>query len=104
MTAYREQIQGLRARLGSWHRESSQLHRQREGITRDLAVSDDPNWTRRFYMLNTNTWTMFHAPKKWKHFSAPLDSADQRVSRYSLDFRGVLVPMKINGNALAVLA
>ncbi len=41
LTQYREQIQGLRARLGSWSRQSSQLHTQREEITRDLAVSDE---------------------------------------------------------------
>jgi len=41
LTIIREQIQGLRARLGSWHRESSQLHNQRGTITRDLAVSDE---------------------------------------------------------------
>ena len=33
------QVQGLRARLNSWHRELAQQHAQREEITRDLAVS-----------------------------------------------------------------
>jgi len=69
----------------------------------DLATTDAADWGKRFYMLNSSTWSLFHAPKKWKHFSAPLDAADQRVSRYSLDFRGVLIPMKINGNALGIL-
>ena len=41
LTASREQIQGLRARLGSWHRELSQLHSNRETSSRDLAVSDE---------------------------------------------------------------
>jgi len=41
LTASREQIQGLRARLGSWHRESSQLHTHREAITRELAVTGE---------------------------------------------------------------
>jgi chromosome segregation protein len=41
MTAFRDRISGLRARLGSWHRESSQLHTQREEITRELAVLDE---------------------------------------------------------------
>jgi len=41
MAALRDQIGGLRARLGSWHRESSQLHTQRGEITRKLAVSDE---------------------------------------------------------------
>lgn len=33
------QVQGLRARLNSWHRELSQQHGEREEITRELAVS-----------------------------------------------------------------
>jgi chromosome segregation protein len=41
ITNFRENIQGVRARLSSWHRELSQLHSQRETITRDLAVSDE---------------------------------------------------------------
>ena len=41
LTTYRDTIQGLRARLGSWHREMSTLHNQREEITRNLAVSDE---------------------------------------------------------------
>lgn len=41
LTTYRDTIQGLRARLGSWHRELSALHNQREEITRNLAVSDE---------------------------------------------------------------
>ncbi len=41
ITSFREHIQGVRARLSSWHRELSQLHAQRETITRELAVSDE---------------------------------------------------------------
>ena len=41
ITGFREHIQGVRARLSSWHRELSQLHSQRETITRELAVSDE---------------------------------------------------------------
>ncbi|MBU1660144.1 MAG: chromosome segregation protein SMC [Chloroflexi bacterium] len=41
LTAFREHIQGVRARLGSWHRELSQLHIRLGTITRDLAVSDE---------------------------------------------------------------
>jgi len=41
LTTFREEIQKTRARLGSWHRELSQLHNQREAITRDLAVLDE---------------------------------------------------------------
>jgi chromosome segregation protein len=37
----RANIQGLRARLGSWHRQLAQLHTQREGLSRQLAVSEE---------------------------------------------------------------
>ncbi len=37
----RERIQGLRARLNSWHRQSAQLHTQREELIRQRAVSDE---------------------------------------------------------------
>ncbi len=41
LTTLRAEIQTTRAQLGSWHRELSQLHNQREAITRDLAVFDE---------------------------------------------------------------
>jgi len=31
----------LRARLNSWHHQTSQLHARRETISRDLAVADE---------------------------------------------------------------
>ncbi|MBG7609813.1 MAG: chromosome segregation protein SMC [Anaerolineae bacterium] len=41
LSKFREHIQGVRARLGSWHRELSQFHAQRETMTRELAVADE---------------------------------------------------------------
>ena len=38
---FRERLSGLRAQLNIWHRESSELHSQRESISRDLAVLDE---------------------------------------------------------------
>lgn len=37
----RDRVNGLRARLSSWHRQLAQLHSQRESTTRELAVSDE---------------------------------------------------------------
>ena len=37
-TTFRERLQGLRAQLSAWHRESSELHSQRESVSRELAV------------------------------------------------------------------
>ncbi len=38
---FRERLSGLRAQLNIWHRESSELHSQRESVSRDLAVLDE---------------------------------------------------------------
>jgi len=40
-TAFRARIQELRSQLNSWHRQSSELHGQRETVSRDLAVLDE---------------------------------------------------------------
>ncbi len=40
-TIFRERLHGLRAQLGVWHRESSDLHGQRESVSRELAVLDE---------------------------------------------------------------
>jgi chromosome segregation protein len=41
LTTFRERLSGLRARLNSWHHQTSQLHNRRENISRDLAVADE---------------------------------------------------------------
>jgi chromosome segregation protein len=53
MSVSRNMIQALRLRLGDLHRESSQLHNQREKISRDLAVLDERE--RAFYVQEQNT-------------------------------------------------
>ena len=40
-SSFRERLQDLRARLNAWHRESSELHSQREAVSRELAVLDE---------------------------------------------------------------
>jgi chromosome segregation protein len=40
-TDFRERLSGLRAQLNNWHRASSELHSQRESVSRDLAVLDE---------------------------------------------------------------
>ncbi len=39
--AFRKRIQELRSRLNEWYRQSSELHNQRETLSRDLAVLDE---------------------------------------------------------------
>jgi len=38
---FRERLSGLRARLNAWHRQSSELHSQREEVSRALAVLEE---------------------------------------------------------------
>lgn len=41
ITSARANTQGLRARLGSWHRQLAQYHTQREGLSRQIAVTEE---------------------------------------------------------------
>jgi chromosome segregation protein len=41
LSEYQSDVQGLRARLNSWHRQLSQYHTDREKISRELAVADE---------------------------------------------------------------
>lgn len=41
LSALRERIQGLRASLNSWHRQSAQFHSQREALSLELAIADE---------------------------------------------------------------
>ncbi len=38
---FRERLSGLRGELNAWHRQSAELHSQRERISRDLAVVEE---------------------------------------------------------------
>ena len=38
---FRERFTGLRARLNAWHRQSAELHNQREAVSRELAVLEE---------------------------------------------------------------
>jgi len=40
-SAFRERLSGLRAQLNGWHRQSAELHNQREAISRELAVLEE---------------------------------------------------------------
>ncbi|MBK9927311.1 MAG: chromosome segregation protein SMC [Anaerolineales bacterium] len=39
--SFRERLSGLRTKLNTWHRESSELHSQREEVSRELAVLEE---------------------------------------------------------------
>ncbi|RPJ20262.1 MAG: hypothetical protein EHM33_28800, partial [Chloroflexi bacterium] len=39
--AFRERLTGLRTQLNAWHRQSAELHNQREEVSRELAVLEE---------------------------------------------------------------
>src|ERR1041385_2525378 len=39
--AFRERLSGLRAQLNAWHRQSAEMHNQREEVSRELAVLEE---------------------------------------------------------------
>ena len=41
VTKFRKRLSGLRGQLNVWHRESSDLHAQRESISLEVAVLDE---------------------------------------------------------------
>lgn len=71
-----------------------------------LDAQDAPAspWTSRMYLVNSKSWKMGYAPGKKKHFSAPNDDADQRITRLSLDSKCVLLPLNPNSNAIVTIA
>lgn len=70
----------------------------------DTIESPTATWTKRCYLLAPKTWKLMVGNKMDKTFSAPLDKAEQRVSRFGLTSRlslGCVVP---NANALVTIA
>jgi hypothetical protein len=70
----------------------------------DTLETVSPLWTNRAYLLNTKTWAWASMSGMEKHFSAPMDPSDQRVSRLSLDGRYNLFCTVPNGNGVASIA
>lgn len=70
----------------------------------NLGLYTGTPWTRRAYFMASKTWTLGYQSGKLKKFSAPLDPADQRLTRLSWDGRHVLIPKKPNGNGLHTFA
>lgn len=61
-------------------------------------------WAKRAYFLSSKTWELAYQKGKDKHFSAPMDPSDQRLSRMSLDSRYALICEKPNSQFLNTIA
>lgn len=62
------------------------------------------DWRKRAYMLNSKTWKLCHPGSNDKRFSAPMDPAEQRFTRLSLDGRYCLVCTNPNANSIVYIA
>lgn len=69
-----------------------------------IEPSASPAWTKRAYVLAPKTWKLVVGNKMDKKFSAPLDKAEQRVTRLSLDSRLSLGNVCPNANAVIAIA
>ncbi len=72
MADLRDRQARLRAQLGAWHRESSDLHRQMEGVQRDLAV-----WQERARLLSRQEEEL---RSELVGLEAQVQSLDERVA------------------------
>jgi len=61
-------------------------------------------WTRRGYFMSSKTWQVLNPTGLDKSFSAPMDEADLRESRMSLDSRLAMILTVPNANGVSVFA
>ena len=84
-STFRERLQGLRAQLNTWHRESSELHNQREAVSRELAVLEE---RQRSLTLSRQSLTVDRdrAADEQTLSRARLDEAESEVERVGTEF------------------
>jgi chromosome segregation protein len=78
--SFRERLSGLRAQLNGWHRQSAELHNQRESISRELAVLEE----RRRALTNTQASVLSdqeHAMDELHLANERYHEAEQDVAR-----------------------
>jgi len=76
-TSFRERLSGLRTQLNGWHRQSAELHNQREAVSRDLAVLEE----RRRALTNTQSSIL----SDQEHAMNDLHLANDRYNESELD-------------------
>lgn len=83
--AFRERLSGLRAQLQTWHRQSSELHSQREEASRELAVLEE----RRRALLASQTSALAdreRASDEERVARERLEEAEQEVARVQAEY------------------
>jgi len=84
-TSFRERLSGLRAQLNGWHRQSAELHNQREAISRELAVLEE----RRRALTNTQAAVLSdqeHAMDELHLANERYGEAEQDVARIQSEY------------------
>ena len=84
-TAFRERLSGLRAQLNGWHRQSADLHNQREAISRELAVLEE----RRRALTNTQAAILSdqeHAMDELHLANERYGEAEQDIARIQSEY------------------
>jgi len=84
-TAFRERLSGLRAQLNTWHRQSAELHNQREEVSRELAVLEE----RRRSLLATQSSVLSdkeRASDEEKLVRERLEEAEREVTRLQAEY------------------
>jgi len=83
--AFRERLSGLRGQLNTWHRQSAELHNQREEVSRELAVMEE----RRRSLLSTQSAVLAdkeRATDEEKIARERLTEAEQESARLQAEY------------------
>ncbi|HEY5728414.1 MAG TPA: chromosome segregation protein SMC [Anaerolineales bacterium] len=83
--AFRERLSGLRAQLQTWHRQSAELHSQREEVSRELAVLEE----RRRALLASQTSARAdqeRASDEERVASERLEEVEQEIARLRAEY------------------
>ena len=84
-TIFRERLTGLRAQLNTWHRQSAELHNQREEVSRELAVLEE----RRRSLLAAQSSVLSdkeRASNEEQLVRERLEEADREVTRLQSEY------------------
>ena len=84
-TTFRERLTGLRAQLNTWHRQSAELHNQREEVSRELAVLEE----RRRSLLTAQSSVLSdkeRASDEEKLAHERLEEVDREVARLQSEY------------------
>ena len=98
-SAFRNQLNGLRARLNSWHRQSAQLHENREAVSGNLAMLDE---RQRSLMDNRQLTLSEHSRicEEFKIATERLSAAEMETTRLLAEYDEAQTQVRKTHNAL----